>query len=97
MASEAWAAFTVVRNNRAGGIPKTFLPVVAAQVMASCDKLDGVEDGQIDDPLHCKPDLLPLKCRPDQPANCLTTAQIEATEAIYRGWPTGPERPHARQ
>jgi feruloyl esterase len=52
-------------------------------VMAQCDALDGVQDGIIEDPRACKPDLGKLLCstRPNgsaggQGAVCLTPAQL---------------------
>jgi feruloyl esterase len=89
LTSEAWAAYAVVRNDHAGGIPVAFLPKVARHVMESCDELDGVVDGQIEEPQLCKPDFTALRCSTGQTADCLTDSQVEATKEIYAGPPGG--------
>lgn len=62
-----------------------------AAVLKSCDKLDGIPDGQIDDPRQCHFDPAKLQC-PVGKANapdCLNAAQVAAATAYYRG-PTDP-------
>lgn len=62
------------------------LPAINAAVVGQCDKLDGLEDGVIDDPWACKPDLSKLACRGGQKGyTCLTKDQTAALERIYRG------------
>ena len=64
------------------------LALVAKVVMDKCDALDGLKDGQIDDPRRCS-----LNVKTDLPAcaagadndSCLTGAQAEAVEKIYGG------------
>ncbi len=64
------------------------LDLLAKQVMAKCDALDGLEDGLIDDPRQCRFDA-----RRDVPAcqagtdtdACLTTAQADAVMKVYSG------------
>lgn len=52
-------------------------------VMAACDKLDGVEDGVLQDPQRCpwQPKALACGAGPD----CLTPRKVAAIERIYRG------------
>jgi hypothetical protein len=63
-------------------------------VMAACDGLDGLVDGQIDDPCDCRFDPVILQCPvgTDQPG-CLTPAQVEAARKLY----TGPTDAHGRR
>jgi hypothetical protein len=64
------------------------LAVVAKAVMSKCDALDGLKDGQIDDPRRCTLDVkadLPL-CAPGvDNDSCLTSAQTETLLKIYGG------------
>lgn len=56
-------------------------------VLAACDRLDGIPDGQIDDPRACRYDPALLLCAGNAPSDgpCLTASQIEAARAYYRG------------
>lgn len=64
------------------------LALLAGRVMAKCDRIDGLEDGLIDDPRKCAFD--PVR---DVPAcasgsggpDCLTAAEAEAIAKIYSG------------
>jgi feruloyl esterase len=64
------------------------MELVAERVMATCDSVDGLTDGLIDDPRQCRFD--PLGDVPqrapgvDGPA-CLTPAQAEAVGKVYEG------------
>ena len=55
-------------------------------VVKACDKLDGVEDGILEDPRRCRFDPATLKCTDAATPNaCLTGAQIDAVQRIYAG------------
>lgn len=55
-------------------------------VLEKCDALDGIRDGQIDDPRLCHYDPNRLACRPgQQPPACLTTEQVTAARLLYQG------------
>ncbi len=57
-----------------------------AAVMSACDALDGVKDGQIDDPRLCHFDPATLACRAGRSApQCLTAAQAEVAKKLYLG------------
>ena len=67
-------------------LPASKLPALHAAVMARCDGLDGLVDGQLDDPRHCPFDPATLTC----PAGidndtCLTPAQLTVVRKIYSG------------
>jgi len=55
-------------------------------VLAACDALDGVRDGQIDDPRRCHFDPVALTCRPGKsPPGCLTPLQADVARKFYAG------------
>jgi hypothetical protein len=57
-----------------------------AAVMKACDALDGVKDGQIDDPRLCHFDPATLVCRAQEsPPKCLTASQAEVARKLYAG------------
>jgi Tannase and feruloyl esterase len=64
------------------------LALVAKVVMAKCDALDGLKDGQIDDPRRCTLDIkadLPVCAAGADNDNCLTSAQTATLMKIYGG------------
>jgi feruloyl esterase len=88
MVSYAWNQRVLAGNP----ITAEQLKIVADAVYGKCDMSDGVSDGVIDDPRSCgfraRTDL-PL-CSPGAGGStCLTSAQIDAVEAIYDGPKTG--------
>lgn len=87
MASEAWAAYHVFRNQRAGAISQDMLTKVSHQAIAACDADDGLLDGQIEDPRTCRFDPVVMQCgaRGTSVDSCLTPAQVTAVRAIYQG------------
>jgi hypothetical protein len=55
-------------------------------VLKACDALDGVRDGQIDDPRRCHFDPATLVCRRGRsPPGCLSAQQAEAARKFYLG------------
>lgn len=55
-------------------------------VLQACDALDGLKDGQLDDPRACHFDPRQLLCRPGQATDsCLTALQAEAARKLYQG------------
>lgn len=64
------------------------MTLLAANVMAVCDTVDGLKDGLIDDPRKCSFDArkdVP-SCRPGtDTADCFTAAQADAVMKIYAG------------
>jgi hypothetical protein len=64
------------------------LALVAKVVMDKCDALDGLKDGQIEDPRRCSPNVkteLPACAVGTDTDTCLTGAQAKAVEKIYSG------------
>jgi feruloyl esterase len=64
--------------------PVDLLPRIHAAVLAACDRLDGVADGVLENPLACHfvPALLACKAG-EAPGNCLTPAQVGALTKVY--------------
>jgi hypothetical protein len=55
-------------------------------VLDKCDALDGVRDGQIDDPRLCHYDPGKLACRKGrEPPGCLTVQQVTAARLLFQG------------
>ena len=61
--------------------------LLQSTILEQCDRLDGVEDGILDDPRECAFKLSSLpKCPGGRPAaHCLTVVQQEAIAAVYDG------------
>ncbi|MBV8906555.1 MAG: tannase/feruloyl esterase family alpha/beta hydrolase [Acidobacteriia bacterium] len=73
---------------------KTFtdkdLDVAAQAVLAACDRLDGLEDGIIDDLKGCtaaavEPKLSAVTCKGEKRDTCLSPAQVAALKKIFAG------------
>ncbi len=77
-----WIA-QAVHKDEASYIPPAKFKLIHDAVLASCDALDGVEDGVLENPLRCKFDPKQLECKGADSTNCLTAAQVEAARAIY--------------
>ncbi len=62
------------------------LAAVEAATLATCDGIDGVMDGVVEDPRLCAFDPASLACPPDTDGEgCLTPGQISAVKAIMAG------------
>ncbi len=66
-------------------IPPAKYPVINRAALAACDRLDGVKDGIISDPLRCHFDPGAIACRGADAADCLTAPQVVAARKIYAG------------
>ncbi|CCO35273.1 putative feruloyl esterase B-1 [Rhizoctonia solani AG-1 IB] len=73
-------------------IPTSFFTTLNQEVVAQCDKLDGVADGIITNPRKCKPDLTRVACGSTNSSpyvnasNCLSDSQLVTLKAIYTNW-----------
>jgi feruloyl esterase len=72
-------------TNLASYIPASKIPAISAAVLAACDALDGVTDGILNDPRHCRFDPSVLRCNGAETDGCLTSAQIAQLKRIYAG------------
>lgn len=57
--------------------------LIAKAAIEDCDKIDGVADGVIDNPMQCRSNLERLRCKDGASANCLTDEQLAAARTIY--------------
>jgi feruloyl esterase len=77
--------FQALLNDPASYVPASKLPLLTNAVLAACDALDGVVDGLLTDPHRCNFDPRALQCTGADADTCLTAAQVEAVERIYKG------------
>jgi feruloyl esterase len=71
-------------GNRIFGVEK--LGLIGAAVYDHCDGIDGLVDGQIDDPRNCDFDPVSLQCPAGTDApDCLNADEVEALTKIYDG------------
>jgi feruloyl esterase len=61
------------------------LKLLSEAVLAKCDLDDGLQDGIVTDPLHCKFDPAELECKAPETQNCLSREAVNAAEKIYKG------------
>lgn len=59
--------------------------LLAATVRLSCDTLDGVRDGVLEDPTRCRFDPAALACHAWPGAGCLRPAQVALVRRLYDG------------
>jgi tannase/feruloyl esterase len=64
-------------------IPKSKYRIIHQAALDACDAKDGVRDGIIEDPEHCKVDPGVLLCKNGDAPDCLTAAQVNAVRTIY--------------
>ncbi|MFC4312035.1 DUF6351 family protein [Steroidobacter flavus] len=85
MTSGFWNSQRVYRLPESASLPPK-AKLLRAAVERKCDKLDGVKDGVINDPLTCKFDPAELQCKSGQDqASCLTSAEVNVAREVYRG------------
>jgi hypothetical protein len=70
-----------------GGAPKleAKLNIVHDAIMNKCDRLDGVKDGILENPLLCQFDPAELQCKRADAPTCLAKAEVAAFRKIYGG------------
>ena len=62
------------------------LPLIHQAVLNACDGLDGLRDGQLDDPRRCDFDPSTLVCAAGQdPATCLSAAEAAVVRRLHDG------------
>ena len=66
-------------------IPSSKIPTIAKAVNDSCDAIDGVTDGVLNDPRKCHFDPASLLCKANDSDSCLTQPQVTALKKLYEG------------
>ena len=69
----------------AHAIPTTKLRPIFEAILTQCDHIDGLVDGQVDDPRRCNFDPGSIQCAGADDGRCLTAAQVETLRCIYKG------------
>jgi feruloyl esterase len=88
-AGQMWVWYATHKDD-ASFIPAAKFPVLHDAALAACDANDGLKDGVLGDPEHCKFDPVVVQCQGADGPACLTTAQVEAARKIYAG-PSNPK------
>lgn len=79
-----WVVRTLYSDPRAR-LTAADAQLVGKTVNAMCDKLDGVEDGVLEDPRRCHVDPGVLQCRGVKREDCLTPPQVNAIRNLWAG------------
>jgi feruloyl esterase len=82
---DAWriASAQVMFKTPEGTIPREMFAMIHKAVLASCDALDGLTDGLIDDPRQCRFNARTIECKTgDSAASCLSPAQVAVARAL---------------
>jgi len=69
----------------AHAIPVSKLRPIYDAIVRQCDGIDGLVDGQVDDPRRCHFDPASIQCAGADDGSCLTAAQVETFRCIYKG------------
>ncbi len=72
-----------LEQNEAARLGETQRQLLHTAVLASCDLMDGVKDGVLENPKRCKFDPGVLECKGADTASCLTPPQVETARMIY--------------
>jgi feruloyl esterase len=85
--------FNAVQTQGDSFLSQDALSFITSSVVKSCDSLDGMTDGVIENPLKCTFDITSLLCAANTPPinpatdqiQCLTAPQLAGAEAFYTG------------
>jgi feruloyl esterase len=66
----------------AGALADADWSLYESSVVRSCDGLDGVADGIIENPMRCRFDVATLACAPGQSTNCMSPAKVAMLDRI---------------
>jgi hypothetical protein len=82
----AWLSKTLVDGTGAPVFTTAKLTTLHGAVVGACDGIDGLVDGQIEDPRACRFDPAAIRCSAgtDQPT-CLTPLQVTTAQTLYAG------------
>jgi hypothetical protein len=80
-----WLKRNLIGKNGQLVLNSAAIQLVHQAVLAKCDMDDGVKDGIVSDPIHCKFDAADLLCTPAKKGGCLSPLQVQAVKNIYAG------------
>ena len=81
-AATVWVG-AATHKDEASFIPPAKYRMMHDAAIRSCDAVDGLKDGLIDDPRRCHFDPKVLECPGADAPTCLTAPQVEAAKKIY--------------
>jgi Tannase and feruloyl esterase len=82
----AWNVLTNLDKNGTYILLADKLPLIHQAVLAACDRLDGVEDGVLNDPRRCHFDPATLRCKAGQDTStCLSAAEVGVVRRLHNG------------
>lgn len=82
----AWNVLTNLNPDGTFILLAAKLPLIHAAVLAACDGIDGLVDGQLDDPRLCHFRPASIVCASGQaPATCLTPAEAGVVQRLHDG------------
>jgi feruloyl esterase len=73
----------ILRKDPGHSMSAAKLAILHKAVMDSCDTLDGIKDGLLENPEMCRFDPATLLCKGTDTDLCLTAPQVEAAKLIY--------------
>jgi feruloyl esterase len=85
-AAQMWVWYAT-HKDAASFIPEEKYPVLHEAALAACDARDGLKDGVIGDPEHCRFDPAVIECKGTDGPNCLTTRVPSIPERRSRSIP----------
>jgi hypothetical protein len=83
--TDAWSILVTHDTDGKPLLGEADLKLVTDAAIAKCDLDDGVKDGIISDPRHCRFDPSELTCRANQTSGCLSPSQVDAVKKVYAG------------
>ena len=84
LSNAAWDLQALLKDS-ASYIPAAKLPAIQNAALAACDAKDGVKDGVIEDPPHCRFDTGVLLCHGSETDACLAQPQLDVLNKLYAG------------
>jgi feruloyl esterase len=82
-AAQALRIEHLLEGDAAARLPADARRILHDAAVASCDALDGVKDGLLENPMRCAFDPAVLQCKTAGQARCLTASQVATAQAIY--------------